>query len=122
MGNKITKEKLGSKIWAAANKLRDKLEAYEYKDYVLGLILYKFLCEKQTDYLIKNWVSKDQLKYFDSKYLDNISNFSAFYTGDNLEGNYEIFKDAKKRVHWRKWQFYRLFRFIHCVIRKQKQL
>ncbi|MCE6057306.1 Putative type I restriction enzyme MpnORFDP M protein [Mycoplasmopsis agalactiae] len=96
MGNKITKEKLGSKIWAAANHLRDKLEAYEYKDYVLGLILYKFLCEKQSNYLIKNWVTKEQLKYLDSKYLDNISNFSAFYTGNNLESDYEIFKDAKK--------------------------
>lgn len=53
MGNKITKEKLGSKIWDAANQLRDKLEPHEYKDYVLGLVFYKFLCEKQTNYLIK---------------------------------------------------------------------
>ncbi len=28
MGNKITKEKLGSKIWDAANQLRDKLEPH----------------------------------------------------------------------------------------------
>ncbi|MCE6061824.1 type I restriction-modification system subunit M [Mycoplasmopsis agalactiae] len=96
MGNKITKEKLGSKIWDAADKLRAKLEPHEYKDYVLGLVFYKFLCEKQTDYLIKNWITKDQLKYLDSKYLDNMPNFSAFYTGNNLEGDYEIFKDAKK--------------------------
>lgn len=46
MGNKIIKEKLGFKIWVVVNKLRDKLEVYEYKDYVLGLIFYKFLCEK----------------------------------------------------------------------------
>ncbi|WP_318033789.1 type I restriction-modification system subunit M [Mycoplasmopsis bovis] len=96
MGNKITKEKLGSKIWDAANQLRDKLEPHEYKDYVLGLVFYKFLCEKQTNYLIKNWISSDQLKYLDSKYLDNESNFNAIVSDDAYKSDYENLVDAKK--------------------------
>nr|WP_318035885.1 type I restriction-modification system subunit M [Mycoplasmopsis bovis] len=96
MGNKITKEKLGSKIWDAANQLRDKLEPHEYKDYVLGLVFYKFLCEKQTNYLIKNWITSDQLKYLDSKYLDNESNFNAIVSGDAYKSDYENLVDAKK--------------------------
>ncbi|UKS54467.1 type I restriction-modification system subunit M N-terminal domain-containing protein [Mycoplasma feriruminatoris] len=67
MGNKITKQKLGNIIWESANKLRGNIDAFEYKDYVLGLILYKFLCEKQTEYLLLEWVNKDELKYLDSK-------------------------------------------------------
>lgn len=46
MGNKIIKEKLGFKIWDVVDKLRVKLELHEYKDYVLGFVFYKFLCEK----------------------------------------------------------------------------
>ncbi|EXU60786.1 type I restriction-modification system subunit M [Mycoplasma mycoides] len=67
MGNKITKQKLGSIIWESANKLRKNLDASEYKDYVLGLILYKFLCERQTEYLLRDWLKKSDLKYLDTK-------------------------------------------------------
>nr|WP_307908998.1 type I restriction-modification system subunit M N-terminal domain-containing protein [Mycoplasmopsis bovis] len=68
----------------------------EYKDYVLGLVFYKFLCEKQTNYLIKNWISSDQLKYLDSKYLDNESNFNAIVSDDAYKSDYENLVDAKK--------------------------
>ncbi|WP_429008812.1 type I restriction-modification system subunit M N-terminal domain-containing protein [Mycoplasmopsis bovis] len=120
MGNKITKEKLGSKIWDAANQLRDKLEPHEYKDYVLGLVFYKFLCEKQTNYLIKNWITSDRLKYLDSKYLDNESNFNAIVSDDAYKSDYENLVDAKKRLHWRKWLFYRLFKLVFILTWKQK--
>lgn len=65
--SKITKQQLGAKIWEAAKTLRKNLEAYEYKDYILGLLLYKFLCQKQIEYLIEDGVSKDDLYLFDNK-------------------------------------------------------
>lgn len=37
----MNKQQLANKIWASANKMRSKIEANEYKDYILGLIFYK---------------------------------------------------------------------------------
>lgn len=47
----MNKQQLASKIWESANKMRSKIEANEYKDYILGFIFYKFLSEKELKYL-----------------------------------------------------------------------
>lgn len=49
----MNKQQLASKIWASANKMRSKIEANEYKDYILGFIFYKFLSDKEVTYLTK---------------------------------------------------------------------
>ena len=38
----MNKQQLAKKIWESANKMRSKIEASEYKDYILGFIFYKF--------------------------------------------------------------------------------
>ncbi|MGP1471424.1 MAG: type I restriction-modification system subunit M [Schwartzia sp. (in: firmicutes)] len=50
----MNKQQLAAKIWASANKMRSKIEANEYKDYILGFIFYKFLSEKEVKYLHQN--------------------------------------------------------------------
>ncbi|WFQ90510.1 type I restriction-modification system subunit M [Mycoplasma feriruminatoris] len=91
MGNKITKQKLGSIVWESANKLRKNLEAHEYKDYILGILLYKFLCEKQTNWLLSNGIWKSDLKCLDSKF-----DFSNFKFDDNTSfGSTEEIEDTK---------------------------
>ncbi|MGM9992859.1 MAG: type I restriction-modification system subunit M [Candidatus Bruticola sp.] len=47
----MNKQQLASKIWESANKMRSKIEANEYKDYILGFIFYKFLSDKEVDFL-----------------------------------------------------------------------
>lgn len=47
----MNKQQLAAKIWASANKMRSKIEANEYKDYILGFIFYKFLSDKEVMYL-----------------------------------------------------------------------
>ena len=47
----MNKQQLANKIWASANKMRSKIEANEYKDYILGLIFYKFLSDNEVNYL-----------------------------------------------------------------------
>ena len=32
----MNKQQLAQKIWASANQMRSKIEANEYKDYILG--------------------------------------------------------------------------------------
>ena len=49
----MNKQQLASKIWASANKMRSKIEANEYKDYILGFIFYKFLSDKVVELAIK---------------------------------------------------------------------
>ena len=47
----MNKQQLAAKIWESANKMRSKIEANEYKDYILGFIFYKFLSDKEVKYL-----------------------------------------------------------------------
>ena len=51
----MNKQQLANRIWNAANKMRTKIEANEYKDYILGLIFYKYLSDTEE----KCW--KEQL-------------------------------------------------------------
>ena len=56
----MNKQQLANKIWESANKMRSKIEANEYKDYILGFIFYKFLSDKEVEYLKKNdWEDAD---------------------------------------------------------------
>ena len=56
----MNKQQLANKIWASANKMRSKIEANEYKDYILGLIFYKFLSDNEVNYLKSiGWTDKD---------------------------------------------------------------
>lgn len=49
--NILNKNQLAAKIWESANNLRGKMEANEYKDYILGFIFYKFLSDNEVSYL-----------------------------------------------------------------------
>ncbi len=44
--NCMNKQQLAAKIWESANQMRSKIEANEYKDYILGFIFYKYLSDK----------------------------------------------------------------------------
>lgn len=44
-----TKEDFKRKLWAGANELRGSMDASRYKDYMLGLMFYKFLSDKTLE-------------------------------------------------------------------------
>ncbi|MBP3468625.1 MAG: type I restriction-modification system subunit M [Lachnospiraceae bacterium] len=50
----MNKQQLANKIWESANKMRSKIEANEYKDYILGFIFYKFLSDQEVKFLKEN--------------------------------------------------------------------
>ena len=58
----MNKQQLANKIWESANKMRSKIEANEYKDYILGFIFYKFLSDKEVDFLKKDGYEKTDLQ------------------------------------------------------------
>lgn len=49
----MNKQQLAAKIWESANQMRSKIEANEYKDYILGFIFYKYLSDKQLQFVKK---------------------------------------------------------------------
>ena len=60
-GKPMNKQQLAAKIWASANEMRSKIEASEYKDYILGFIFYKFLSEKEETWLREQGFDDDSM-------------------------------------------------------------
>lgn len=51
------KKKLEQKLWSIANELRGRMDADEFRDYILGFIFYKYLSERlhlYADDILKN--------------------------------------------------------------------
>lgn len=44
-------QELYQRLWNSADVLRSKMDANEYKSYLLGIIFYKFLSDKQLDFI-----------------------------------------------------------------------
>lgn len=60
----MNKQQLAAKIWESANKMRSKIEANEYKDYILGFIFYKFLSEQEERFLLSNDFQPEDIKEY----------------------------------------------------------
>ena len=85
----MNKQQLASKIWESANKMRSKIEANEYKDYILGFIFYKFLSDKEIAYLKKEGITDKELKeLLNEKHQDAVvmcqNNLGYFIAYENL--------------------------------------
>lgn len=84
----MNKQQLAAKIWESANKMRSKIEANEYKDYILGFIFYKFLSEKEVKYLKENdWTEEylPELTEEDDETVESVQrNIGYFISYENL--------------------------------------
>ena len=76
----MNKQQLASKIWESANKMRSKIEANEYKDYILGFMFYKFLSEKEEQEFREMGVTGDL-----SFASENNPKFEKEIESDNVE-------------------------------------
>lgn len=67
----MNKQQLANRIWASANNMRNKIDANEYKDYILGLIFYKFLSDTEVKYFTEvcDW-GEDELVELVENYED----------------------------------------------------
>ena len=75
----MNKQQLANKIWESANKMRSKIEANEYKDYILGFIFYKFLSDREEKYLRKEgWDNEYMQIYLREEYSEEL--FDEDYT------------------------------------------
>ena len=55
-------KELCQKLWAMANALRGNMEAYEFKNYILGMIFYYYLSDRTEKYM-ENLLKDDNITY-----------------------------------------------------------
>ena len=83
----MNKQQLANKIWESANKMRSKIEANEYKDYILGFIFYKFLSDKEVRFLKSNGATLEDIKQLREEDIETVK-----YVQSNI-GYFIAYKD-----------------------------
>ena len=74
----MNKQQLAAKIWESANQMRSKIEANEYKDYILGFIFYKYLSDKEEQDLYNRGYDAYNIKeYVNEEADDSYSSMSS---------------------------------------------
>lgn len=76
----MNKQQLAARIWESANAMRSKIEATEYKDYILGFIFYKFLSDSQEQFLLSNGMPIEEFP----EALDEEDQETVTYVQDNI--------------------------------------
>ncbi len=76
----MTKQELAARIWATANELRKNIKASEYKDYILGFMFYKYLSDKEIDFLYKSGgESPEDLKDIDTETIEMFKAYNGYF-------------------------------------------
>lgn len=73
----MNKQKLAAKIWESANQMRSKIEANEYKDYILGFIFYKYLSDNELKFAKKEGYSDNDIKSLSEDDADSMKHFKS---------------------------------------------
>lgn len=71
----MNKQQLAAKIWQSANQMRSKIEANEYKDYILGFIFYKYLSDSQISYAKNNYFTDENIKNLTEDDIETVESF-----------------------------------------------
>ena len=93
------KQRLESQLWKIANELRGKMDADEFRDYILGFIFYKYLSEKQhlfANKLLETEEIRDYLLVTNGEDLEAIKDESLEKLGYFLQPN-ELFSAITKK-------------------------
>ncbi len=84
----MNKQQLAAKIWESANQMRSKIEANEYKDYILGFIFYKYLSEQLLQFVTAQGMTAEDIKALSENDAETVefiqSSLGYFISYDNL--------------------------------------
>lgn len=75
----ITSDDIKRRLWDGANDLRGSMDASRYKDYMLGLMFYKFLSDKTLETFVKTSGAKGNEEEIVQAYEESYASY-----GDNL--------------------------------------
>jgi type I restriction enzyme M protein len=73
----MNKQQLAAKIWESANQMRSKIEANEYKDYILGFIFYKYLSDNELKFARKEGCSASDIKALSEDDAETVRYFKS---------------------------------------------
>lgn len=73
----MNKQQLASKIWESANQMRSKIEANEYKDYILGFIFYKYLSDKLVNFASVEGFTNEELCALTEEDRETVDHFKS---------------------------------------------
>ena len=71
----MNKQQLAAKIWQSANQMRSKIDANEYKDYILGFIFYKYLSDREVSFAKKIDYSDEDIKSLSEEDNEAVEHF-----------------------------------------------
>lgn len=84
----MNKQQLAAKIWESANQMRSKIEANEYKDYILGFIFYKYLSDQLVQFVTAQGMTSEDIKALNEDDAETVefiqSTLGYFISYDNL--------------------------------------
>ena len=93
----MTKQELASKIWETTNELRKKIKADEFKDYIIGFMFYKYLSDKEEDYIVDTLkATKEDLKDIDETTIDMFKTDLGYFIA--LEDLYSSWKSMGNKL------------------------
>lgn len=78
----MNKQQLAAKIWESANQMRSKIDANEYKDYILGFIFYKYLSDRELQFVKEKDFSDENIKALsedDTETVDYIKSDRGYF-------------------------------------------
>lgn len=78
------KKQLEQQLWNIANTLRGKMNADEFRDYILGFIFYKYLSEKM-EIFANEILKQDKLKFREILTVENSSEYLEAIKDEALE-------------------------------------
>ena len=101
----MNKQQLASTIWQSANQMRSKIEANEYKDYILGFMFYKYLSDREISFLKGEKYSDEDIKKVtadDEKLVKHISeNIGYFIAYEDLFSSWLSKGDCHlRKIKW----------------------
>ena len=92
-------KELCNKLWAMANALRGNMEAYEFKNYILGMIFYYYLSDKTEKYMV-NLLKDDNISYEDAW---NDEEYKAAIVEEALRDLGYIIEPEYLSARWSRW-------------------
>lgn len=111
-------KELSTKLWAMANALRGNMEAYEFKNYILGMIFYYYLSDRTEKYMI-NLLKDDNISYEeawqDEEYREAVVEESLRDLGYVVEPQY-LFRNLVKMVENRSFDIEFLQKAINSLM------
>lgn len=93
MSNNVQKQsqELANQLWAIANDLRGNMDASKFKNYILGVIFYRYLSERTENYM-DDLLKDDGITYcealMDEEFAPTVKKWSIEYLGYIIEPKY----------------------------------